>query len=411
MAMPFIAHVNTTVYTGGAARTVALLADVLNRSHRAKCDVIIGRGRSDELRSVQSLDPGRIATILNVFAFRLLGSEAPLSRSRWELYLPELQKYDLIHLHNAHGYYLPMGALERILERPCVWTLHDYWLGTGRECYPPRSSTSKASWVSRMAPFYGRGYPVEFVDRSAWRGARLRALVGRHRPALIVPTADMLRRLGELGLEGLDVTVIPHGIFPDSQPEPAWDRDAARHALGIPADDFMVLFAAAQVDHPIKGFRCLAEAIRPIRENSFSLHVAGGRDQASRRLVGNGVTFHGQTDAGRMEMLMAACDLYVSPSYDETFGLTVVEALGQGARVLCSDLPVLREVSQGAASYFPVGDSRALAVLLQESIAEGCEQPSTRLQRARMIRRYYRFGSWASAHLHLYHRVICRGEV
>jgi glycosyltransferase involved in cell wall biosynthesis len=51
-------------------------------------------------------------------------------------------------------------------------------------------------------------------------------------------------------------------------------------------------------------------------------------------------------------------ELLIAPSADEGFGLPVAEALACGTRVLCSDLPVFREVGGSACHYFDLqGDA------------------------------------------------------
>jgi len=50
--------------------------------------------------------------------------------------------------------------------------------------------------------------------------------------------------------------------------------------------------------------------------------------------------------------LYAACDLYVSAAYAETFAHPLVEAMASGLPVVASDLPVHREICRDAALYF-----------------------------------------------------------
>ena len=63
----------------------------------------------------------------------------------------------------------------------------------------------------------------------------------------------------------------------------------------------------------------------------------------------------------------------IMASYLEGFGLPVVEAGALGCRVILSDLPVFREVGEGAreAWYFPAGDGAALAGVLHDVLAAG----------------------------------------
>jgi glycosyltransferase involved in cell wall biosynthesis len=59
--------------------------------------------------------------------------------------------------------------------------------------------------------------------------------------------------------------------------------------------------------------------------------------------------------------LYRACDIYVTPAYTETFAHPLVEAMASGLPVVASDLAVHREVTAGAACYFPHFSSQALA--------------------------------------------------
>ncbi len=53
--------------------------------------------------------------------------------------------------------------------------------------------------------------------------------------------------------------------------------------------------------------------------------------------------------------------LMVYPSVYEGFGIPVLEAIGNGAPVIVSDIPVFREVTNGAALFVPLGDAEALS--------------------------------------------------
>lgn len=52
----------------------------------------------------------------------------------------------------------------------------------------------------------------------------------------------------------------------------------------------------------------------------------------------------------------------LAPSYAEGFGLPIAEAARRGRPVICSDIPVFREVGGEGAIYFDVNDSRSLAM-------------------------------------------------
>jgi len=64
---------------------------------------------------------------------------------------------------------------------------------------------------------------------------------------------------------------------------------------------------------------------------------------------------------GELSFLYDSAAAVLFPSYAEGFGLPIVEAARRDRPVLCSDIPVFREVGGGGAAYFRVNDPHALA--------------------------------------------------
>ncbi|HEY8137202.1 MAG TPA: glycosyltransferase family 1 protein, partial [Methylocystis sp.] len=72
----------------------------------------------------------------------------------------------------------------------------------------------------------------------------------------------------------------------------------------------------------------------------------------------------------------------VLPSFAEGFGLPIVEAAWRGRPVLCSDIPVFREVGGAGAIYFRVNDPRALADCVKDFLAGKIRADPTQVSRA-----------------------------
>lgn len=90
--------------------------------------------------------------------------------------------------------------------------------------------------------------------------------------------------------------------------------------------------------------------------------------QAERRLF-----LRQQVSDGQLRAAYEQATALIMASYLEGFGLPVVEAGHFGCPVILSDLPVLREVGQGAplARYFPAGDAVALSKVIEEMASAG----------------------------------------
>lgn len=148
-------------------------------------------------------------------------------------------------------------------------------------------------------------------------------------------------------------------------------RRQARLDLGV-ADDSPLLLAVGRQEEQ-KGFDVLLSAMPRLlaHEPSVRLLVAGKPGRESARLerliqslgIADSVTMLGhRTDVAD---LLAAADVFVFPSRREGLGGAVIEAMGMATPIVCTDLPVLREVtsaSQGpAALLVPAEDPSSLA--------------------------------------------------
>jgi glycosyltransferase involved in cell wall biosynthesis len=115
---------------------------------------------------------------------------------------------------------------------------------------------------------------------------------------------------------------------------------------------------------PRKNLGTLVAAHRRLRETTGwagDLVLAGGdgwrldpRALAGARQVG----FVPDAD---LPALYTGAELFACPSLYEGFGLPVVEAMACGAPVVCSDIPVFREVAGDAALRVPPTDAAAMA--------------------------------------------------
>jgi glycosyltransferase involved in cell wall biosynthesis len=71
------------------------------------------------------------------------------------------------------------------------------------------------------------------------------------------------------------------------------------------------------------------------------------------------------------------------PSFAEGYGIPVVEALSLGTPVICSDIPVFREISQGKALLRAPLDGKGWLDAIELMLAEGSELRGTCVQQAR----------------------------
>lgn len=73
----------------------------------------------------------------------------------------------------------------------------------------------------------------------------------------------------------------------------------------------------------------------------------------------------GYVEDGDLPWLYAGAALFLFPSLYEGFGMPVVEAMASGVPVAFSDIPVVREVTDGSALLVPPTDVKAWSAAMQ----------------------------------------------
>jgi len=192
------------------------------------------------------------------------------------------------------------------------------------------------------------------------------------------------------------VHVIPNGLnFGD----PA-ERDAqgaefrALHSIP-PAQPLVVTLGELRV---LKGQRDFVLAAHEIvKRFPDVMFVIAGRDNSMdkkfRRELKRLVRVLGMEDRflwldwlDDIAPLLAAADVFVSPSHSESFGLAILDAMGAGCAVVATDTGGARELIADAFARAPVKDPLALAALICELL----EDPVKRKQLGATLQRVAR---------------------
>ncbi|SBN63553.1 Glycosyltransferase involved in cell wall bisynthesis [Curtobacterium sp. 9128] len=120
---------------------------------------------------------------------------------------------------------------------------------------------------------------------------------------------------------------------------------------------------------PYKNVETLVAAL-PLLGSDWTLHCMSRVSTADRArlsaLAGpDAVVFHdGASDEEYLDALRSATAL-VTASYDEGFGIPLVEAMGVGTPVAVSDIPIFREIGGDAAEYFDPSSPSAVAAAVR----------------------------------------------
>lgn len=207
---------------------------------------------------------------------------------------------------------------------------------------------------------------------------------------------------------GIKAEVIPNGVayerFADTDPaaRAAWRDRLGRYVLTVGGIE------------PRKGSLDLLEAYAALRSEhpDINLVIGGGetlfdyRDYRIRWAArAQELDVHpailGPVPDDDLPPLVAAADVFAFPSTKEGFGLAAMEALAAGTPLVVRDLPVLREVFNGAARF--AATPAGLAAELHAALTT--EDPDRRAT-GRALAARHTWSEAAQRHLGFYHSLV-----
>lgn len=133
-----------------------------------------------------------------------------------------------------------------------------------------------------------------------------------------------------------------------------------------------------------KGYRELLSAFREFRTTHPNVElILAGHKQATTQIAQTGVEWVGRLSSLQLHQHMAAACAVVIPSYYETFGMVLVEAMSVEAVIVASDIAPFREIAENYERilFFTLGSTDRLLSALNNAfdlvpserrVIEGC---------------------------------------
>jgi glycosyltransferase involved in cell wall biosynthesis len=239
---------------------------------------------------------------------------------------------------------------------------------------PPRSGVPLIVTVHDAAALV---FPETYTRRGRWFHTRGSAAAARRADLVIAPTLAAAEEIAAHTKISLDrVRVVPHGVAQHTVGDGV--VAATRRTLGLGDEPYVLWVGTLE---PRKNLPVLVDAFRSVIAAGDLPHrlvlvgPTGWLDAAEtvRALaaeLGDRICLTGAVRADRLVALYRGAELMAFPSLHEGFGLPVLEAMSQSTAVICSDIPVLREVGGDAATYVPADDAAAWGEALVELLRD-----------------------------------------
>lgn len=309
-----------------------------------KCRELMAQGHQCVLaygREKSGCEDVPTVRIGSAWDYRLHGLEARVldnqgfgSRRATRRFLRWVEEYDpdVIWLHNLHGYYIHIGLLFSYL-RTCgkriYWTLHDCWAFTGHCAYFDFAGCQAWQTGCHHCPQKG-AYPASLLcDRSRknWLDKK-RLFTGIPNLTLVVPSQWLADRVKAGFLKEYPVEVVYNTVDPTVfRPTPS----DFRKEYGL--EGKKLLLGVASVWEERKGLKDFV-ALAGLLPEDYKIVLVGLTPEQAKQLPGSILALPRTNNIRQLVEIYSAADLYVNPSVEETFGMTVLEALSCGTQAL-----------------------------------------------------------------------------
>jgi len=203
--------------------------------------------------------------------------------------------------------------------------------------------------------------------------------------AIALTEATKKERVEGEGIAPEKIVVIPNGIKLKAQ-------SSKRKAIAQTSKLTVGTLGRLTIE---KGTRVFVEAIPHVITSSphhLNFIIAGDGElrgeletQVKKLGIGDSITFLGFVPEEKKLDVLSSFDIFVFPSLAEGFGIALIEAMALGLPCVVSDLPVLREVTDGGrcAILFETANAQDLA----EKIIQLSEDTNLRQQLGQKARR------------------------
>ena len=238
-----------------------------------------------------------------------------------------------------HGYYVNIEILFSFLKefkKPVVWTFHDCWSFTGHCAHFDFVGCSK--WMTQCyeCPQI-REYPTSFFDRSRQNYIDKKKIFNSLENLTIVSVSTWLQNLVKQSFLSSLPNLVIHNVINLDIFKPVSSQFKDKYEL----KNKIVLMSSATSWSYKKGFNDLLR-LSEILPKHYTIVIIGLSNSQIRSLPRNILGLPITENVSSLVEAYSSADIYLNLSYEETFGLTMIESMACGTPVIaynCTSSP------------------------------------------------------------------------
>jgi glycosyltransferase involved in cell wall biosynthesis len=281
-------------------------------------------------------------------------------------------KPDIIHLHNIHGYYINYKILFNYLNSsniPIVWTLHDCWSFTGHcahfveaSCYKWRDKCSKCPLKNK--------YPKSYYS-SAKSNFELKRQLFSKANTTLVPASNWLSQFVDQSfLQDKAKVIIHNGINIDIFRPLKLEK--------LKADKRINILGVSSVWDKSKGLYDFYKLQELLDSNRYKITIVGLTQQQIEELPEGIIGIERTNSVEELVSIYNEADIFINPTYADTFPTTNLEALACGTPVITHRTGGSPEsITPDTGIVVEQGDVNGIVQAIKEICAKGKEHYTT----------------------------------
>lgn len=333
--MAKVLHVNVAANWGSHGRIIEGISQVIQREGW-ESHIAYGRYANPSTSQLYHIG-NKVDKAIHLVSSRLWDNHGLMSggaTKRFISYIEQLRP-DIVHLHNIHGYYLNYELLFEYLAQaniPVVWTLHDSWAYTGHCANYLAAGCERWKTHCDRCP-QPKSYPkTSFISQAYRNFEKKRACFLSVRNLTLVPVSRWLEgELHQSFFRDTAIQQIHNGIDTDTF-VPVAESSVIRAKYAIAMNQPVVLGVASVWYN--KGFEDFI-ALRKLLAPHITIVLVGLTGKQKQIAKKNGIIAIDRTQSqSELAALYSTASVFCNPTWEESFGLTNVEAMACGTPVV-----------------------------------------------------------------------------
>lgn len=235
-------------------------------------------------------------------------------------------KPDVIQLHCIHGYYLNYKILFEYLNAtniPVVWTFHDCWAFTGHCAHFVTAGCDKWKIECYNCPLK-TDYPKSLIDNSRRNFNLKKRLFSSNKNLHIVAVSNWLADLTRQSfLKDKDINVIHNGVDLISFSPKKVQKPERFRVLGV-----------SGVWYKDKGLYDFYKLRELLDKNEYEIVMIGLTSEQIKELPDGIIGIERTTSVSGLAEYYSSADVFVNPTYADSFPTVNMEALACGTPVI-----------------------------------------------------------------------------